>query len=350
MQQIERVTDPPSLLEVQPLNYKTAVVTGAAGFVGRHLMRALRERGVEVKATDRISPDPQLLKDLDIEFKASDLLDEESLIQVAKGADVVFNPAGLFSYSLPYAPMYRVNVEGSRTLARAMRKAGIGRLMHWSTAEVYGRLDRVPADETTPPRPQHTYAMTKLLGEREVLRHHRLFGLPATVIRPTAIVGPHSVYGAINGLRLVYKGWMLVTVGQGDNLVNIVHIDDVVGAALHLANVPQAVGEIYNVADDSYITSREMNREVARILGKRDPQKHLKLPQGALTFIAGLIEGSCKLLGQKPLVEKDTIRILYQDCAFDNRKLKATGYQLKYQELGDYMESVLNWYVEHGMP
>lgn len=350
MQQIERVTDPPTQREDQPLSYKTAVVTGAAGFVGRHLMRALREQGVEVIATDRITPDPQLLKELDVAFKPSDLLDEESLIRVAKGVDVVFNPAGLFSYSLPYAPMYRVNVEGSRTLARAMRKAGVGRLMHWSTAEVYGRLDRIPADETTPPRPQHTYAMTKLLGEREVMRHHRQFGLPATVIRPTAIVGPHSIYGAINGLRLIYKGWMLYTVGQGDNLVNIVHIDDVVGAALHLANLPEAVGQVYNVSDDSYVTSREMNREVARILGKRDPQRHLKLPQSLLTFFAGMVEGSCKLVGQKPLVEKDTIRILYQDCAFDNSKLKATGYRLKHAELGDYIEGVLNWYVENGLP
>ena len=176
-----------------------ALVTGAAGFTGHHMVMCAAKAGFDVRATDLSSRHYGAMFDaLGVEFVAADLTRRDGLHALLEGVDAVFHVAGIHDYSTPDELLFAVNVTAVDNVCRAARDAGVRRLVHLSSVGVYGYdwHGLTPVDEDAPKLtpPLNSYNVSKWKGEQVVHRHID-GGLSATVLRPAAIYGPRAEYG-----------------------------------------------------------------------------------------------------------------------------------------------------------
>jgi dihydroflavonol-4-reductase len=167
-----------------------ALVTGASGFIGSHVVAALVADGAEVRAFDRRAP---VEAPADVECVAGDVLDADALAGAMQGCDAVFHLAALYSYSRAHARgMQAVNVEGTRAVLDAAARTGVRRVVHTSSCSTCGPVrGRAATEADEPPRweLEVPYKRTKLEGERLALSAAR-DGLHVVVVNPTTPVGP----------------------------------------------------------------------------------------------------------------------------------------------------------------
>lgn len=186
---------------------RIAVVTGANGFLGAHLVRALLQRGVHVRAVVRPTSDVRVLEGLDVEIWRGQLDDPAWMREVLSGADALFHLAAVYSQRpQDIGLMYRVNVGLVRTLLKLAWDVGVPRIVHTSTIGVIGRRqDGRPPDESVPfnlwDRASH-YVRSKHLGEVAALTWAAM-GAPIVVVNPTAPVGAYDWRPTATGRRIV---------------------------------------------------------------------------------------------------------------------------------------------------
>ena len=172
-----------------------ALVTGAGGFIGSHLVAALVRSGTRVRALVHYNSAGRRgqLDDLPgdvveaVEIIAGDVTDPGCVEAAVRGCDTVFHLAALIGIPYSYrAPQSYVatNVAGTLAVLEACRAAGVARLVHTSTSEVYGSPESVPIAETHRLKPQSPYAATKAAADLLALSYHASFGLPVVVVRP----------------------------------------------------------------------------------------------------------------------------------------------------------------------
>lgn len=179
------------------------LVTGAAGFIGSHLVEALLERGAHVRAFLRYDSQNRLghLADLTPDERAritimrGDLKDPDAVRRAVTGCDIVFHLGALiaipFSYQNP-TDYVQTNIVGTLHVLNACRDARVRRLIHTSTSEVYGTAQSVPITLDHPRRGQSPYAASKIAADALVESYHRSFGLPTVTIRPFNTYGPRQ--------------------------------------------------------------------------------------------------------------------------------------------------------------
>ncbi len=186
---------------------QVAVVTGANGFLGAHLVRALLARGVEVRAVVRPSSDVSVLEGLDIDIRRGGLEDDEFMRTVLDGADAFFHLAAMYSQRPEdVGELYRVNVGIVRRVLKLAWDVGVPRIVHTSTIGVIGRRrDGRPPDEREPfnlwDNASH-YVRSKHLGEVAALTWAQM-GAPIVVVNPTAPVGPYDRRPTATGRRIL---------------------------------------------------------------------------------------------------------------------------------------------------
>ncbi len=186
---------------------RVAVVTGANGFLGAHLVRALLARGVEVRAVVRPTSDVRVLAGLDIDLRRGALDDAAFMREVLRGADALFHLAALYSQRPEdIGLMYRVNVGIVRALMKLAWDVGVPRIVHTSTIGTIGRRkDGLPPDESVPfnlwDRASH-YVRSKHLGELAALTWAGM-GAPIVVVNPTAPVGAYDWRPTATGRRIL---------------------------------------------------------------------------------------------------------------------------------------------------
>ncbi len=186
---------------------RLAVVTGANGFLGAHLVRALLRRGTHVRAVVRPTSDTRVLEGLDVEIQRGQLEDREWMRQILAGADVLFHLAAVYSQRPEdIGLMYRINVGLVRALMKLAWDVGVPRIVHTSTIGVIGRRqDGRPPDERVPfnlwDRASH-YVRSKHLGEVVALTWAAM-GAPIVVVNPTAPVGAYDWRPTATGRRIV---------------------------------------------------------------------------------------------------------------------------------------------------
>ncbi len=185
---------------------RRVVVTGAAGFIGSHVAETLVRRGAHVRAFVRYTSagswgwlDSSELA-ADMEVFAGDVRDPETLTAPFEGAEVVFHLAALiaipYSYVTPLAYV-RTNVEGTTNVLEAARTAGVGRVVHTSTSEVYGTAQTVPIAESHPLVGQSPYSASKIGADKIAESFHAAYGLPVVVLRPFNTFGPRQSARAV---------------------------------------------------------------------------------------------------------------------------------------------------------
>ena len=325
----------------------TILVTGASGFVGSAVVRALLARGEHVRVLIRPTADRRNLANLHVEVATGDLTDAETLKRAADDCVGLFHVAADYRIWAPRPEaMYAVNVEGTRTLMRAALAAGVRRIVHTSSVATLGiRSDGQPADEETPSHVEDKvgpYKRSKYLGEAEVCRLVREEGLPAVIVNPSTPVGPCDVKPTPTGRIIVEAaaGRMPAYVDTG---LNVVHVDDV--AAGHLLAYDKGdIGRRYILGGED-MSLRDILRAIAVITGRRPPK--VRLPNNAILPIAYLSEAWARLTGREPFVTVDGLRMAKKHMFFSSRRAQAElGYVAR--PATDALVDAVNWFRANG--
>jgi UDP-glucose 4-epimerase len=310
------------------------LVTGAAGFMGSHLVELLARRGVHVRATARPGKDLSFFTGLGVQFVPADLTQPAGLPALfAGGVERVFHLGAVCNFSTPYRQLHPTNVHGVASITRLAMEAGVKRFVHASSTSVYGRFRGHPFREDDPREPCDDYGRSKRDGE-DVIWQRVKQGLPAVVVRPCTVYGPRCRDGA--GKAFSRPTSILAIPGSGKQILSNVHAEDVAAAMEHLSHVDNAVGQAYNIVDDSRPRLEEALRWAAEAFGTTPPRLHLPLP--VVRAMAWLDGSLAARRGRIPDLEIDAVKYLYDDYLVDNTKLKATGFVLRHPNFKESMK------------
>lgn len=248
---------------------RRALVTGACGFVGGHLVDQLLGEGWEVRATDLPQADRNRLPG-GVAWVPADLTRRDTVPPVVQGMDVVFHTARVTDSSAPWERFYRVNALGTEHLLEAAHRANVQRVVSWSSYSVYGKpnKDRMPVDETHPVGPKDSLGRSTAIRDAVVWRYHDA-GLPATVLRPSTPYGARDRGGLAEVLRRMNRLPVVPIPMNHTQRVMSVHVKDVVRAASFVAEKEETAGEEYNITDDGRYSYCAFLSLVAEALGKR---------------------------------------------------------------------------------
>ncbi len=268
------------------------VVTGASGFLGRHLVAALWRCGVEVVAVVHDRSRASRALESQAAVVEANVCDMASLKAAMEGVSVVFHCAAATRNNLSWALHEETNIQGTRTVLEAAQAAGALRVVHVSSIVVYGLEGRRGCglvDESTPyaasKDPWAHYLRSKLEADRTALTMYRRDGVPVTVVRPGILYGPG---GRAIGQGLAQFGSLRLSIGTGDNALPFSYIDNAVDAMLLAATTEGAVGQAYNVVDEPATSVRDCARLEAQIRGER--LRLVPVPPLVLTGLARALE------------------------------------------------------------
>jgi 2-alkyl-3-oxoalkanoate reductase len=251
----------------------TALVTGATGLVGTHLVQRLQRDGWNVRALVRDAARAGSLSRADVTLATGDLLEPTGFARAARGCDVIFHTAAAIMPRGGWEAFRRPNVEGTRNAIAAAASAK-ARLVHVSSVAVYGASGRYtadgrPTDETAPLGhiPDDAfYARSKRESEAMVFEAQRSGTLWATAVRPCVIYGPHDRQFVPRLARLLRHGFAPVIAG-GHTTLAIVHAANVADGMMRAAGVDDANGKAYNLANDYDVTVADFFRLAGEGMG-----------------------------------------------------------------------------------
>ena len=247
----------------------SALVSGATGFIGSQLVPALLADGWAVRAVGR-RPRPAGMP-AEVDYRRVDLAGADDLGGLSEGITHVFHLAGASSSLSSTEEMYRSNVVGTERLTASLAGTDVERLVYVSSTSVYGEEEQLalPVSEDTEPRPSRAYGKAKWQAEQAIWSASEA-GLAVVVLRPVSVYGPGNVKllgsAILDAAIERFAGRRSLEVHAEPVEVRLVHIDDVVGAALHLAVHDGAVGRAFNVVFPQYPTSHRIAEIVAGAL------------------------------------------------------------------------------------
>jgi len=330
------------------LSAPRALVTGATGFVGAAVARALLREGWQVRALARAGSDRRNLRLLPVEIAVGDLLERPSLERAAAQCRAVFHVAADYRLGAPDPErLYRTNVEGTRNVLEAARAAGVERCVYTSSVATIGiPADGTPGDETTPAALAAMighYKRSKFLAEQAALEQAHAGALSVVIVNPSTPVGPGDVKPTPTGQVVLdaARGRMPAYVDTG---LNIVHVDDV--AEGHLLAFRHGVsGERYILGGQD-MTLREILQEIARIVGR--PAPRVRLPYGAVLPIAYLAEGFARLSGRTGRITLEGVRMSRKRMFFSSAKAqRELGY--RWRPPADAFADAVSWFRLQGL-
>ncbi len=269
---------------------KKVVVTGGAGFIGSHLVRALLKEGYDVHIIDNYAGGrfPERVSS-DAVYHEGDIRDSALLGEVCADATYVFHTAALprvqFSLEHPLET-HDVNVSGTLMVLEAARKAGVTRVVYSASSSAYGNQEQLPLTESMPAHPISPYALQKYVGEQYSRLYAEVYGLSTVSLRYFNVYGPHAdPFGAYalvvsKFVQQRKEGTPLTIAGDGTNTRDYTHVSDIVRANI-LASTSDAVGkgEVFNIGGGHNISVLEVAKliggEVTHIEPRLEPKNTL---------------------------------------------------------------------------
>ena len=300
------------------------LVTGATGFTGSYLVRALVGDGHPVRVIVRSRSRAASLP-AGVDVREADITDPGAVARVMEGVGTVYHLAAAYREASHREEGYRqINVGATRNLLESASKAGIERFVHCSTVGVHGHIANPPADEQAPYSPGDPYQRTKCEAEMLALAYARDRGLPLTVARPTAIYGPGDTR-LLKMFRMIAKGTFIM-LGSRDINYHMVYVDDLVAGLRLLGAHPAAVGEVFILGGDRYYLLKTIAGMIAGLLGVRRPR--IRLPAAPFQIAGSLCEAICVPLGVEPPIYRRRIDFFTKSRAFTIEKARRIlGYQ-----------------------
>lgn len=326
----------------------TTLVTGATGFVGSAVARALAARGHTLRLLTRPASDRRNLAGLDAEIVIGDLTDPDSLVRAAAGCRYVCHVAADYRFWVPDPDvMLRANVAGAVAMVRAAAQAGAERIVHCSSVAALGQIgDGTPADETTPANEADfvgIYKRSKYLAENAVLELAQRDRLPVVVVNPSSPVGPRDIKPTPTGkmIRDTAAGRMPAYIDTG---LNIVHVDDV--AQGHVMALEKGrVGERYILGGENMLL-KDILALVCDVAHRRPPA--ISLPEAVVWPAAFAMEKLAKLTGIEPMMTRDHLKMARKKMFFSSAKATAElGYRARPVRLA--VEDAVAWFRANAM-
>jgi nucleoside-diphosphate-sugar epimerase len=321
---------------------KIIFVTGATGLVGSHAVEEALRLGHHVRALVRPSSDTRRLDQWGVDKVEGDLSDPDPLRRGVAGADWVINCAAKVGDWGSLEDFRRLNVQAFGELLDAAVAARVERFVHVSSLGVYEARDHFGTDETTPPAAEALdgYTRSKVEAEALALRFAAERGLPVSIVRPGFIYGPRDrtvlpkLVGALRTGRFVYFG-------SGDQVLNCIYVKNLVHGTFLAAEVPEAIGQVFNLTDGVRISKRQFVRRVAELAGLRPPRR--RIPLWLAWTLAVWMERSALRRGSSvpPLVNKARYKFLGLNLDFSIEKARRVlGYQPPYSTEAGLVESM----------
>jgi len=287
-----------------------ALVTGASGFTGSHLVHALEQKGVSVVGLVRKSSKLTRLADRQVQLVYGDITDRNALKAAMTGVDAVFHTAAYVELGLVNAAeMERVNVEGTRAVMEVAQELKVAKVIYCSTVGVYGDTQGEVIDETftrTQTGFSSAYDSTKYQAQ-QIVDRFAAQGLPVVSVMPSGVFGaddPH--FGPV--IQQFLKGRLKLWAG-GDRITGIVHVDDLANAMILAAETGKP-GEHYIISAGD-LSTREM---FAILFQKTDIPVPREAPKPLVRLAGNLLDPIGRLLKWQPPLSRERVHYLYDRC------------------------------------
>lgn len=294
------------------------IVTGAAGFIGSHLVETLLSQGKQVIGIDHFNDyyDPKLKRKNIAHFEnhpAFTLIEGDIQLLnwsvLLKGVEVVYHQAAQAGVRASWGDGFRAyterNINATQVLLEAAKDAkNLQRLVFASSSSVYGDAETLPTNESVCPQPVSPYGITKLASERLCLLYHKNFGVPVVGLRYFTVYGPrqrpdmafHKFFQA------VMQGQAIPIYGDGQQTRDFTYISDAIAANLAAATAPAAIGEVFNIGGGSRVVLTEIIDSMEKIVGRPIYRQHIENAKGDARHTAADVSKAQKLLGYQPQV------------------------------------------------
>lgn len=254
-----------------------ALVTGADGFIGSHLVDLLLSQGIKVRALSQYNSFNNWgwlegKSDTNLEIVCGDVRDAVFCRHIARDTDTIFHLAALIAIPYSYvAPESYVdtNVKGTLNMCQAAKDLGVGRLIVTSTSEVYGTAQYVPIDEKHPRQPQSPYSATKIGADAIAKSFYNAFGLPVVIARPFNTYGPRQSARAIipTIISQIANGAREIKVGDLSPTRDFNYVEDTCRGFLALGRADNIEGEEINIATGTEISMADTLKLIAELMG-----------------------------------------------------------------------------------
>ncbi len=298
------------------------LVTGGAGFIGSHLVRALLKNGNKVRVLDNLSTGKrENISDLDVDLMVGDIRDLHVVRQAVEEVNLVFHLAAFISVPASMEePLvcFDINLMSSINLLWAACQAGVKRVVLASSAAVYGEIESVVTEET-PLQPLSPYAVSKLAMEQVARLFTTSYELPTVSLRYFNVYGPRqspdSPYAAVIPLfiRGLLNGKSPMIHGDGKQTRDFVFVEDVVQANLLAADREEVSGEVFNIGGGKSVSILEMAQHLQQLIEDGPPPVFGPPRAGDIRFSEADLSLAEKSLGYRPIIDlKEGLKITVQ--------------------------------------
>jgi UDP-glucose 4-epimerase len=295
-----------------------SIVTGAAGFIGSHLVEALLNQGQQVIGIDQFNDyyDPAFKRKniLPFENHPAFKLIEEDIQSIDWPAllvdvEVVYHQAAQAGVRASWGDGFRAyterNINATQVLLEAAKDApSLKRLVFASTSSVYGDAETLPTHESICPQPVSPYGITKLAAERLCWLYYKNFSVPVTALRYFTVYGPRQRPDMAfhKFFRSVLLNQAIPIYGDGQQTRDFTFISDAIAANLAAATVPEAIGEIFNIGGGSRVVLAEVIDTMEKVVGCPIRRNYIETAIGDACHTAADVSKAQKILGYKPQV------------------------------------------------
>jgi dihydroflavonol-4-reductase len=323
------------------------LVTGATGFVGSAVARALLAEGRPVRVLARPASSRRNLQGLDVQVAEGDLGDPASLSRALTGVRHLFHVAADYRlWAKDPEEIVRNNLTGTRAIMSAALAAGVERVVYTSSVATLGfHADGRPSTENMPLKPEDAigaYKRSKAVAERLVETMVRDEGLPAVIVNPSTPIGPRDIKPTPTG-RIIVEAATGKIPAFVDTGLNLVHVDDVATGHL-LALKHGRIGERYILGGED-VSLRQMLSDIAAMVGRKAPT--VNLPRAPLYPLAVVMEVMGGITGKEPMLTRDALKMASHRMFFSSEKAKAElGYSARPYRQG--LEDALAWFRAEG--
>ena len=301
--------------------YMKIFVTGATGFIGMHLVRRLAETKHDLYCLVRRTSDVSTIKEVGATLIPGDVTDKASILAGIRGCDSVINLANVYTFWEPRKRIYRdVNVDGTRNIMECALETGVSKVVHISSAVIYGMPADCPFTEESRVGPVRfsEYARTKYAGDLVVWDLFQKRHLPVVVVYPGAVLGPGDPKTTGQYIQSLMHRRMPATVFP-DSVLTCVHVRDVAEVIARALEKQANIGEKYLAGKDR-VSFREINQAISQISGV--PLPKMQMPDALAVANAWLLTGLANITKKPPMLGMsiDMARTMKYGFRFDGSK------------------------------